>query len=405
MKYICNVLVAILFSVQVFFAQNRGFEGVIETTTITQQDSNEQKILIANLKTLGWNEFAEDMLSDSFRTKIYIKGDSLWGESYLNDRNQIRQIYYQVGKNAFIIVPATGAKVPLGKTKEIENFLDSNTNENWREKINVKNWFKSDYDKWRRLKKKTKFIQGYECNLYRYDDETPNSIPSYYWIAEEIPVSVNQILPYFFEGKITPFGVVLEVEWVSKELSSLSIVRNLKLGPVNPILPRLQSINFGTLDSIQYADERMNQHLNGKTIENTLAISDFSFYLVGGSEPMNLYAKKGNGKFILLDIWATWCGPCIKDFPKLRQIQEENTAILDLISINIGDHRDDAVQEFIKKHNMSWAQIYGGRLLRAFLNPKKSIPYAILLDSDMKVRWMGNPSQHWEEIEKIIHSN
>ena len=71
-----------------------------------------------------------------------------------------------------------------------------------------------------------------------------------------------------------------------------------------------------------------------------------------------------------------------------------------------GEHfGDDFRREFIKKHDMNWAQIYGGRLLRAFLNPKKSIPYVILLDDQMKVRWMGNPSLHWGEIEKIIQNN
>ena len=49
---------------------------------------------------------------------------------------------------------------------------------------------------------------------------------------------------------------------------------------------------------------------------------------------------------------------------------------------------------------MNWAQIYGGRLLRALLNPKKSIPYVILLDDQMKVRWMGNPSLHWGKLKK-----
>ena len=405
MKHFCGFLV-ILSIIQSALAQSKGFEGIIENVARTQYAPDDRKIIKESFKALGREEFAEEMLDDSARIKIYIKGDSLWAETFSNNRKEIRQIYYQVGTRAFIIVPNTGTWVPLGKVQEIESFLDLNTNENWREKVNVNDWFKIvDYSKWKKLNKKTKLIQGFLCNLYRFDDDRPNSVPSYYWIAEEISVGKDQILPYFFERRLTPFGVVLGAEWVSKEVSHFSEVRNLKLGSVAPILPRLQAVQLGELDSLQYADEDINQHLKGKNIEGASIIPDFSFYPVGKLEPVNLYAQRGSRKFMLLDLWATWCGPCIKEFPKLRQLQEENTSVLDLISVNIGDHRDDYVQEFIKKHNMSWAQIYGGRLLRAFLNPKKSIPYVILLDDRMKVRWMGNPSLHWGEIEKIIQND
>ena len=268
MKHFCGFLV-ILSIIQSALAQSKGFEGIIENVARTQYAPDDRKIIKESFKALGREEFAEEMLDDSARIKIYIKGDSLWAETFSNNRKEIRQIYYQVGTRAFIIVPNTGTWIPLGKVQEIESFLDLNTNENWREKVNVNDWFKIvDYNKWKKLNKKTKLIQGFLCNLYRFDDDRPNSVPSYYWIAEEISVGKDQILPYFFERRLTPFGVVLGAEWVSKEVSHFSEVRNLKLGSVAPILPRLQSVQLGTLDSIQYADEDINQHLKGKNIEN-----------------------------------------------------------------------------------------------------------------------------------------
>jgi thiol-disulfide isomerase/thioredoxin len=182
------------------------------------------------------------------------------------------------------------------------------------------------------------------------------------------------------------------------------ILRKITPGPIDPILPRLRSLNFGTLDSVQYADQKLNQQLVGKNIEQAPILPDFSFYTVDSNQLENLYSRQ-NGKFILIEFWATWCGPCLRGMPQLAAFQAENAAVLEVISLNEGDHRADHVKQMIAQHNMTWTQGYAGKLLKAFLNPGKSIPHAILLDSNMKVRWRGNPAGNWDKLAEIIRGN
>jgi hypothetical protein len=91
--------------------------------------------------------------------------------------------------------------------------------------------------------------------------------------------------------------------------------------------------------------------------------------------------------------------------PKLQAFQAEHAAVLEIIGFNSGDNRADYVESTIQKYKMTWPQAYAGNLLKVFLNPGKTIPHAVLLDSNMKLRWQGNPAANWEKIAAIIREN
>lgn len=390
------------------FLNAQAFEGILEYTIIFTHNPEFHKKTLEGFKNLGWSEETIKTFDlDSLRLRYHIKGDSVWAEKYYNNETAISEIDFQAGFQAETINLAKGSRFVLGDTKDIEEFLEKNTNDpNWRDKIKVSSWFKKDYSKLQRLSKLKENLLGYKCMAY----ELPTSNPELggtdlYWLTEGIPYAKEQVLPYHLNTLFAPQGMILRTLYTSPNMGSERILRRIVPGTIAPILPRLRSLDFGTLDSVQYADERLNQHLQGKVLEQNPIAPDFSFYPIQSKTPINLYSKKDLGKFLLLDLWGTWCGPCLREMPKVRAFQEENAAVLEVISLNRGDNRADYVEGFIKKYNMNWSQAYAGNLLNAFLNPKKSVPYAVLLDSEMKVRWTGNPAGNWEKIEEIIRGN
>lgn len=59
-------------------------------------------------------------------------------------------------------------------------------------------------------------------------------------------------------------------------------------------------------------------------------------------------SKDYKGKIIVLNFWATWCAPCIVEFPKLIKLAKDNPDII-LIALS-SDINDDKINQFLKKN-------------------------------------------------------
>ena len=76
---------------------------------------------------------------------------------------------------------------------------------------------------------------------------------------------------------------------------------------------------------------------------------DFTLHDLDG-QPVSLSQFKG--QVVLLDFWASWCGPCLIDLPDLRKIKEK-TAALPVVFLNVSIDTDDAAwREAIDKHEI-----------------------------------------------------
>ncbi|HWK03822.1 MAG TPA: TlpA disulfide reductase family protein [Puia sp.] len=94
--------------------------------------------------------------------------------------------------------------------------------------------------------------------------------------------------------------------------------------------------------------------------------------------------KINAGKYVLLDFWASWCGPCVKLTPKLIEFRSKyDTSKLTVISITLDKNRKD-FEEAIASHHMDWTQVFGNQdLIRAY--DVTGIPALFLIDPTGKI--------------------
>jgi thiol-disulfide isomerase/thioredoxin len=110
------------------------------------------------------------------------------------------------------------------------------------------------------------------------------------------------------------------------------------------------------------------------------------------------------GRVVLIDFWATWCGPCNEELPHLKKIAKE-FAGEPLVMISVSDDKDETKwKDFIAKHEMTWVQYRDadGTLGKEFA--VQSIPHYFTIDADgvLTAEMMGSGSDVEGRLKKLI---
>jgi thiol-disulfide isomerase/thioredoxin len=137
--------------------------------------------------------------------------------------------------------------------------------------------------------------------------------------------------------------------------------------------------------------EQIKQQAEAKKIQSSLVsgarFPDFDEKDVAG-KPLSIANYKGN--VVLLDFWATWCGPCVAELPNvLKTYEKHHAAGFEIIGISLDREDDkDKLISFTKEKNMPWQQYFDGLFWQNKLAAKygiTSIPATYLLDGEGKI--------------------
>lgn len=361
--------------------------------------SEKQAAKEKSLATIGKWDDADDLIrgiyADSTRMVTYLHLDStlslIWHDGVFSDKVGIAfgekqgLINLKNGKTSFMDLQIM--------QKVVDNSLGKGL-------VTIEDWRKKN-ENLKKVKNKEK-VGEYVCEVW--DEFLPqyNSSTRYWMLPAE---KVKFPLPegqggFFFWGNLIVKSEANQTKLYEQtrimELRSIDSLDHFSIQQkINELLAAYNGLNRS------YANLPENQNLSKDSLIEGQLLPGFAIRSIdtGRSIPIDSICSKA--AYTLIDIWASWCGPCVKAFPELQKLKDDFPG-LQILSLNYADTDLNKVQKVLDKNEPGWPQGFASHQLHDLINTEQAYPAMLLLDQDRKIVQLGKPDLSLAQIRTFL---
>jgi len=129
-------------------------------------------------------------------------------------------------------------------------------------------------------------------------------------------------------------------------------------------------------------------------------------FAVKGIDGSTVNLANARGKVVLLNFWATWCGPCRMEVPDLVELQKKYQDRLQVIGLVVDDTDDDAIRKFAKRYGINYPVAMATDEMRAQFGGVPALPTSFMIDTQghvvQKHIGLRNPELYELEVRALL---
>ena len=138
-------------------------------------------------------------------------------------------------------------------------------------------------------------------------------------------------------------------------------------------------------------------------VRNPDPAPDFKLTGLDG-KPVTLADTKG--KVVLVNFWATWCGPCRAEIPDLVELQNKYKDRLQILGLVVDDEDNDAIKKFAHKFGINYPVALANNDIRLQYGGIPALPTSFVLDSEGRIvqkhEGLRDPVLYETEIRSLL---
>lgn len=120
--------------------------------------------------------------------------------------------------------------------------------------------------------------------------------------------------------------------------------------------------------------------------------------------------KSLRGKYVMIDFWGTWCGPCVAEMPKVKEYSETYKDNLVIVGVNSGDTKQRII-DFVTSKGYNWVQLMSKKGVNDDNFVSKfnisGFPTKFIIDPNGVIveKYIGGSEEAFEKLDELLKTN